>query len=184
MNQTFVYDETAIMVIYMVTFGLPLLISLCIGFYGITGNIFLIVMNEEKLTQLKMILLLTSMIIFDILGLIVGLFISIVYVSPYILVEGSSDEQVVIGRFMMVQTGMCIVGIITFISGIVGTSICFLIGYSFICCGYCLSRFLEVYKCYSIINCCGKWRYIITGEKIAKEVIVEMESKKGIVEVV
>lgn len=184
MNQTFVYDETAIMVVYVVTCGLPLLISLCIGFYGITGNIFLIFFNEEKLTQLKMILLLTSMIIFDILGLILGLYISIVYVSPYILVEGSSNKQVVIGRFMMAQTGMCIVGIITFISGIVGTSVCFLIGYSFIGCGYCFSRFLEVYQCYSIINCCDKWRYIIIGTKVAKEVEVERENKKGIVEVV
>ena len=171
MNQTFQYDETAIFVTYLVTFGLPLGIAISIGLWGIIGSVMIIIYVEDYLSYCKKIMLVIISVIFNIFGFILGIYVSIVYISPYILVEDSTRTQVSAGRFMMVQTGMCVVGVSTFLCGIIGMGVYLLFEYNFKCFG----RILEVYGCNAMINCLSKWEYIFTGKE-KKSGVTELKS--------
>lgn len=160
MNNTFVYDEKAFIIVYIVTFGFPLIISIIFPILApVISFDFITLLIEKKIVDKSYSCFIKSInIIFIILGIILGIYLSIL-VSPYILVENSSQYQVGLGRFMLFQLSCIIVGVSSLICGIIGC----LLGIFFIEFMNCCDRFLIIYDCSKIRICCLKWKYIFTG---------------------
>jgi len=120
----FHYDILAIILSYTITLCLPLFLSIFIGIYGFVAPLFFI--HKQHLNIYYYI----GTSIFILLGLSLGIFISLSYLSSNILMENSDLQyDIDIGRFLMVQITFIVSGVFAFTSGFLGIFLTYLINY-------------------------------------------------------
>ncbi len=76
--------------------------------------------EQENMDQILNNLVIVLSVIGSGIGIVIGLFVSIIYVGPIIMKENSPyKSDVDIGRLLMIITGMCIVGVCAFVSSVI-----------------------------------------------------------------